>query len=358
MTFADLPQPFTRVDALAMGLGRRALDEALRLQEIHRAHRGLYAVTHPPDPSLESWQVTTQEHLQRLRETLARLPGHVASHTSAALLHGIAVMISPDSPVEVTALDRCPRSWREEGLVVHHSDSHDIPVEMLEGLRVTTLPRTVADTLRTRTLPHGTALVDDVLRSGRLTEREILDALAPMKGWRGRPRALVAVQLSDPRRESWLESFSDVTLYQRGIPLPLVQVTILDEWKRFVARTDGFDEEHGIYSEADGEGKYFLRMALGATAEESVATTLAAERTRAVGLERLGLRGVRWTWPEISTVPDEVAGRVMALRHAPVPELKGYAVWNGQVLPLPFRVERPHIDLEKARTRRPLRRRR
>ena len=357
MTFADLPQPFTRSEASAVGLGRRALDEALRLGQVRRPHRNVYVSVPPTEPGGQPWEVTVGAHLQRLREVLKRLPGHVASHTSAALLHGLTIMISPSSPVEVTAVDRCPRSWNEDGLRVHHSDSHDIPVEEIDGLRVTCLPRTVADTLRTRTLPHGTALLDEVLRHGRLDEREILAALAPMKGWRGRPRALVAVRLSNPVRESWIESYSDVALYQRGVPLPLPQVNIYDIRRQFVGRVDGLDEERGIFREADGEAKYFLGMAAGASAEESALAALAHEQVRHRRLERIGLRGVRWTSSQIMEDPDAVARQVKILRREPVPEITGYAEWEGELRRLPFRVERPDINLEKARTRRPPRRR-
>lgn len=352
MTFDDLSTPFNRRTALAGGRSRRELDEAVRVGDVVRAHRDVYARPRPLLPDEEEWERTRALHLDRLRATLMRLPGHVASHTSAALVHGLAVVVAPTSPVEVTAVERCPRSRREPGLTMHHSDSHDIPVTEVDGVRTTDLLRTVADTLRTRTLAHGTALLDDVLRRGLVCQDEVVAALTPMLRWRGRPRALVAIELSDARRESWLESYSDVVLYERGVPLPLPQVPIFDGARRFVGRVDGLDPEVGIFREADGLGKYFLGVAAGASAEESALSALGAERARHQRLESLGLRGVRWTSDEVHADPDSVADRVKSLRRAPVPAISGYAEWDGELRRLPFVVERREIDLERAHNRR------
>lgn len=352
MTFDDLPTPFNRRTALAAGRSRRELDEAVRVGDVVRAHRDVYALPRPLLPDEEEWERARAIHLDRLRATLMRLPGHVASHTSAALVHGLAVVVAPTSPVEVTALERCPRSRREPGLTVHHSDSHDIPVTEVDGLRTTDLLRTVADTLRTRALPHGTALLDDALRRGQVGQDEVVSALAPMVRWRGRPRALVAIELSDARRESWLESYSDVALYERGVPLPLPQVPIFDEARRFVGRVDGLDPELGIFREADGLGKYFLGMAAGESAEESARRSLGAERARHQRLERLGLRGARWTSNEIQAEPELVADRVKSLRRGLIPAIHAYAEWDGELRRLPFAVERREINLERAHNRR------
>ncbi|GAA5158977.1 type IV toxin-antitoxin system AbiEi family antitoxin domain-containing protein [Ornithinimicrobium tianjinense] len=352
MTIHALPRPFSRSQAEAAGLSRRALDEALRRGLARRVRRGWYVASESdPSPEGERWVTVVADHLDRLRQHLRRFPGHVASHTSAALLHGFGVMISPATPVDITSVDRAPRSWREAGLRVHHSDSSDIPVTTIDGLRVTAELRTVVDTLRTRRLPHATALVDEVLRTGRLSTAELETALDAQKRWSGRPRALVAIELSDPRRETWLESYSDVSLYEHGVPLPLPQVNIFDEDRVFLGRVDGLDPELGVFREADGLGKYFADA--GTTSpEESVLEHLGQEHSRHTRLEALGLRGARWMASEVMEDPEGVAARVKALHRAPVPPLSGYAEWDGELRRLPFSVERTPVNLEKARTRR------
>lgn len=353
MDLRSLPRPFTRADARAAGLSRRGLDEALRLGTVTRRDHGWFEMAHrDPEPECEEWQRTIADHLERLRHELRKRPGMIASHSSAGVAGGMAVVISPDSPVELTDIDGCQRSWRGDGVIVHHADSTDTPYTVVDGIRVTVDPRTVADIARTRTLPHGVATIDDVLRSGRVSEHEILDVLDQQRRWVGRPRALVAMELKDPRRESWLESYSDVRLYQSGVPLPLVQVSIFDADRRFVARVDGLDPELGVFREADGQAKYLLDVDAHTTAEESVLGRLAAEQERHGRLEALGLRGFRWSTTQIRTEPDEVAGRWKALSQAPVPPISGYAEWQGELRPLPFAVERREIDLSKARTSR------
>lgn len=358
MSLPDLPHPFSRTEAESAGLGRRGLEEALRLGRVRRLRQGWYVVSRP-EPALPGdarWQQVVREHLDRVGQHLRRLPGHVASHTSAALVHGFAVLVSPDAPVELTAVERVPRSRREEGVVIHHCDSTDTPVEVVDGLRVTTALRTVADTARSRTLPHGTALVDDVLRTGRVTERQLLDILGEQKRWVGRPRALVAVALSDSRRESWLESYSDVRLHELGVPLPLPQATIYDARMRPVARVDGLDPELGIVREADGLGKYLLDADGSVTPEQSALRRLSAEEGRGRRLTSLGLRLLRWTSDQIRQDPERIASRWKALRREPVPPITGYAEWEGELRRLPFAVDRPQVDLARARTTRRRRR--
>ncbi|MDO5738943.1 MAG: hypothetical protein Q4P07_02215 [Ornithinimicrobium sp.] len=352
MSLRDLPHPFSRPEAEAAGIGRRRLEELLRLAKVRRVRRGWYVVMEDPAPPSAHWEQLRSAHLDQVREHLRRLPGHVASHTSAALLHGYSVLISPHSPIELTTVDRCPRSWREDRLVVHHSDSHDIPVTQIDGLRVTSAARTAADTLRSRRLPHGTALVDQALRSGVLSKRQLLDELSTQRRWVGRPRALAAVALGDPRRETWLESYSFVALYERGVPMPIPQMNMYDDQRNFVGRVDGLDPEKGIFFEADGHDKYFLDMNPTTSPEESALRRLHQEKQRHGRIERLGLRGVRWTSDEILNKAERVASRVMEVVREPIPEIRGYAGWEGELRRLPFEVERSGVDLHSIRTRR------
>lgn len=353
MDLPALPRPFNSADARSAGLSRRQREEALRLGVVLQRGRGWYEVAHrEPEPEQEHWQRTVASHLERLRHALRKHPGLVASHSSAGLVHGMAVMISPESPVELTVTEGCQRSWREDGLVVHHADSTHTPYTLVDGIRATTEARSVVDIARTRSLPHGVAAIDDALRSERLIDAELLAELDKQRRWRGRPRALVAMELRDPRRESWLESYSDVRLYQSGVPLPLVQVEIVDADGRLVARVDGLDPEDGIFREADGEAKYFFEMGQRTTPEESVLGRLAAEQARHRRLEDLGLRGFRWTETQIRTAPDEVAARWKALRGEPTPTISAYVEWEGELRSLPFSVERREVDLSKARTSR------
>ena len=80
------------------------------------------------------------------------------------------------------------------------------------GLRLLAHARTVADCLRTMTPANGVAVADAALRDGSADLLAVERSLDGMRRWRGRPRANAALRLVDPRRETWLESFSFVTL--------------------------------------------------------------------------------------------------------------------------------------------------
>lgn len=315
MSEIQLPSPFTFRAAREAGVTRRELDKALSDGEILRLSTGVYASTSPGlPPSLESWSLTRAVHVDRLAAALQRFPGTVASHTSAAVLHGLQLMLAPGTPVDLTTVDTCQRSRRHDGITVHHADSTDTPFEVIDGLRVTPLTRTVVDVLRTRRMPHSVAMLDRAVADGRTTIAQVRAELSGQRRWRGRPRALEALTLVDPVRESWLESFSFVTLHQGGTPLPVPQVEIYDEYFRFVGRVDGLLAEDRTFTEADGSDKYFRDLDLTHPTEAQVRARLAAERRRHERLEALGLVGVRWTGEEIIHTADVVLDRVLEAR--------------------------------------------
>lgn len=351
MDLGDLPDPFSTSQARSAGLTRARLLDLLQRGEVVQVARGLFQMRRAL-PVGEPWDVTVHRHLDRLWVALRRFPGHVPSHSSAAVVHGLELMISPDSPVELTCLRREPRSRREGDVILHHCDDNDVPVTVVAGRQVTTLARTVADTMRTRGLPHGTALLDAVRRQGLLTADEVLEVLDGQRRWRGRPRAMAGVTLSDPRRETWLESFSFVRLHELGVPIPLAQPTITDLDGRFVGRPDGLLCEQGVFLEADGTGKYFLDGRPDESVEETVRRKLTEERLRHVRLEGLGLRGVRWTPHEILHQADLVAGRVWAALGGHPQQTAARAEWDRQRRRVPFALDTPRVNMETLRVRR------
>lgn len=75
---------------------------------------------------------------------------YVASHESAALLHGLSLLKAP--PEGALSLTREPdsraRGRRADGLMVHRAALPDAHVTTVDGIRVTTPARTVADLAR------------------------------------------------------------------------------------------------------------------------------------------------------------------------------------------------------------------
>lgn len=355
----DLPDLFRLSEALALGLTRRELDAVLAEGEVRWLRHGWYGRARSKGP-VEQWERIQHDHRDALQLALRRHPDHVASHTSGAVVHDLAVSLSSETPVDLTATTTAPCSRREGGVVLHHSDSLQDEVTVVDGVPVTSLARTVVDYLRQRSLPTGLALLDDVLRRELVDLEEIRAVLDQQVRWVGRPKALAALHLADPTRESWGESFSFGRLHLLGVPIPLHQVNIYDLDGTWLARVDGLWPHRGVVGEADGLTKYFLRGCDDSrSTEEVVLGHLAHEQQRQRRVEDLGFSFVRWSVPEVRDQGIEVAGRIRtAFATAQPQQIKGYAEWDGQRYRLPFEVDRPAVDPETLRYRRPRLRRR
>ena len=312
----ELPNVFTAQTAITAGISHHVLRRLVRRHSIIRVQSGVYRQfpTDEPGPTQERWAWIHREHIMRASAALQAHPHHALSHRSAAVVFGWPVSLHPDEPVHLTALHVEPRSRRAEGKVLHHSDSVINDVVKVDGLQLLTPDRTVADCLRTMTTANGVAVADGALRCGATDLLAVEGSLAGMRRWRGRPRANAAVRLVDPRRETWLESFSFVALHGLGIDLPTPQVEVFDEWGAFVGRVDGMWIAEGTVAEADGEGKYLLGTSDGDASGLDAAHRVVAEKVREDGLRDLGLEMVRWGTLEIRRSLELTARRVATAR--------------------------------------------
>jgi hypothetical protein len=216
--------------------------------------------------------------------------------------------------VHLTAIGVQPRSRRELGCVLHHSDSIANDVVSVDGLPVLAPARTVVDCLRTLDAASAVALADGALRVGAVARDTVELALNAQRRWVGRPRAMRTWALVDGRRESWLESISFVRLFEYGVELPIPQVEVFDEASRFVGRVDGLWLTDATVGEADGAGKYRKAATTADESAQAAARAVVAEARRERELTSLGLQVVRWDTDEIKSNPAKVAQRVMAER--------------------------------------------
>jgi hypothetical protein len=324
VTDSDLPLLFTRTQAQDLGVTRHQVDHRVRTGAWTTLRRGYFSQTHRFDllPPRE-------QHLVRLVATL-RMRGEddVASHLSACVVYDWPVPLDGAGAVTVTSADLHRSARREDGAVVQVAT---LPVDELatavamagEGtwpIRLTSAARTVADCLRHQLLPDGVAIGDHALRIGATTWPRVQRVLERQREWPYSARGHRAIALLDPRRESWLESFSFTILHLHGVPLPQPQVTVYDAKGRFVGRLDGWLDDEAVALEADGRAKYLLDDH--APADLDVAATevarrvrraMRAERERELRLRDLGIRVVRWgtadvvrspsCWPDGSTGP-------------------------------------------------------
>ena len=184
------------------------------------------------------------------------------------------------------------------GIARHHWTAD---VVLRRGIRVTSLVRTVTDSIVRMELPEAVAVVDQVLsvrrpEGERLTRDELKQAAALITSATKRSRVLEVLALADETAESVGESRSRALFHVLGLPAPVLQHTFHDA-EGFVARTDFFWREYGVIGEFDGDAKYLDDALLGG---KSTRAAILAEKKREDRLRTMGYTVVRWDWRAVA----------------------------------------------------------
>lgn len=223
----------------------------------------------------------------------------VASHQTAALIHGISLLNAPDA--DIVCLTRPPGRYRGGGVPGVRFHSAALPPDHVAaryGVQLTTGARTVVDLARS--LPHleGVAVADSALHERITTKAELRRTLAECAGWPGIGEARRVVEFSDELAESVLESAARVIFVRARLPSPRLQTDILDDAFRFIGRVDFLWEGHRTIVEADGMGKYEDP----GRAREQI--------RRDIRLREAGYKVVHFTWAELFSDPARVIARI------------------------------------------------
>lgn len=292
-------------ELLSQGIGPAELARLARSGEARRVRRGAYAF----GPELGDYE-DAERHRELITASVPGLSdGAVLSHTSAAVLHGLPTWRAELQRVHVI---RSRGYGGRIGQVVHvHPtcvpDSHVVEVD---GLPVTSLPRTVVDLGCTLTLFRSVPLGDAALAAG-LSSDELADALAFSRGRHGVGRARRMVAMLDPASESVGESCSRVVMAQVGLPMPELQFEVFSPGGALVGRCDYYwrgrgPRGRGTLGEFDGLVKYGRLLRPG----QDVGAVVTAEKEREDRLRDEGFRLVRWTWPDLSQ-PEMLRQRIL-----------------------------------------------
>ncbi|WP_392544152.1 hypothetical protein [Oryzobacter telluris] len=293
---AGLEVAFLATEARGEGLDQRRLSTATRNGQVLRLGRGIYAdPTRWPDDRV-------QRHRMMARAAGRAVDGCAVSHVSAALLHGLpwprTPLPRPSVTIEDQVRSRSPGSWmtlyRGE-LTPHHLEADD-------DIQRTTLARSVVDSARHLTVGDGLAMADSAVRAGLTTVTDLRTMRDFQRRWPGILRGEAVLSLLDPRRETWLESWSAAAFHRMGLPRWIPQVVVHDTQGRFLGRVDGSWPGLGVVAEADGRGKYLGDVDPTLDRRpEAVASRVLAAGEREVGLRACGLGVVRWTTADITT---------------------------------------------------------
>ncbi|MFD6163432.1 hypothetical protein ACFWF7_33765 [Nocardia sp. NPDC060256] len=148
-----------------------------------------------------------------------RLPVVVASHATAAELHGFSVIES--AATHVIGKQRS----RSKQLVVHQDRVDSANLAVVKGTLTTNPVRTAVDLARTLNRLDALATVDAALRLG-LSQSALEEEVARHRGRRGFRQAAELVGVADGRSESPMESRTRLRCIDAGLPHPEPQVEV------------------------------------------------------------------------------------------------------------------------------------
>ncbi|MET4622253.1 very-short-patch-repair endonuclease [Arthrobacter sp. 2762] len=274
-------------ELLRFGLNSRKVKALVDSGELHRLRYGCY-IRGNKWKALGPRRQAKERILAHAHGTLTTSTGgFVYSHLSAARLHGLFVW-GVDDKVHVLHTTR-PSSDRWGKDVRGHTESFtEDDVVQVQGLRATTLERTIFDSARMLSYPKALVIMDHGLRVG--ADRSRLTSLATVSsGKRGIRTLRKALDNADPRSESAGETLTRELMQRLSIRPPQPQFEVQSRLGRHCM--DFAWEEQRLALEFDGRTKYFD---FNPTEE-----VIFQERRREKALVEEGWRFIRIEWKDL-----------------------------------------------------------
>jgi hypothetical protein len=123
----------------------------------------------------------------------------------------------------------------------------------IDGMRVTTPPRTALDLACWYPLGTAVPAIDSLARATDLKLADVELLAQRHRGRRGIRRARTALNLVDPGAQSPKETWLRLLLIRAGLPPPQTQIAVLDEFGCAVAYLDMGWEDVKVAAEYDGD---------------------------------------------------------------------------------------------------------
>lgn len=286
------------------GITQGQLRTLVRKGQLVQVRRGVYATQKAIATTRDN---PARAHALRAAAARAATGGDaVASHHSAALIHGLELLKRP--PEDIVTLTRLParrtRTREAAGVVFHAAELPKGHVTRANGTAVTTVARTVIDLARTLTYVEAVVVADCALRAGT-RKKELTSIVDDCLRWPGVGQARRVIAFADGLAESVLESCARVAFDSFGLEAPRLQVTLRDS--RFAFRVDFLWPSRLTIAEADGLTKY--------SSKEDILAQFRRDRL----LRDAGYKVVHFTWRELFETPEEVINRIRRACAAPVP---------------------------------------
>ncbi len=263
---------------------------AAAARRLRRVFRGVYAVGHT-QLKREGWWMAA---------LLACGDDSVISHDSAAQAAGIAG--GPPFPIHVST--ETARGRRQARLTTHRQGLVPSETFAMEGLRVTTTPRTILDQASVVT-PRDLRLLVERSQDRHLFDAQNLGAVVDRHPGRAGTRPLKdlvrLMQPDDDKARSYLERLFLAAIRSYRLPLPEVNFAIKGKQRDFVW------PEQRLVVEVDGYAYHSSRAAM------------RLDRRRDRELTALGWRPARFSYEDVAFEPDAAMRELAGLLELAVP---------------------------------------
>jgi hypothetical protein len=280
---------FTAAQALRHGYSRDEIRARLASGRWLRVRRGIYRGA----GDVDGYAVRVAAAV------LACTSGRaVASHASAAYLHGIPLLEGPKR-VELT-LPPEALTTSVKGCVLHRGPLTGWSTRIAE-VRATTPTRTVVDLARDHSFAEAVAAADHVLRGGA-TAAQLTDAMHRLRGTPGQQKVRRVVDFADGRSESVGESLARVVFAQHGLPPAELGQPVYASGRR-LGIVDFLWRDQRTAAEFDGRIKY-------QPGNDRGDERLWHEKLREDAIRDAGLEVVRITWDQVTRHPEQAVGLV------------------------------------------------
>jgi very-short-patch-repair endonuclease len=280
-----------RRQLLGLGIGRRAIGNRLSAGRLHPIHRGVYAVGHRVLPPRGRWMAAV----------LAGGPGAVLSHRSAGSLWGML-----RSARAVTDVTNVRRHRSRAGVQLHRSRLPSDEVTSVEGIPITSPPRTLLDLAAMLDAPALERALEQT-EALRLTDSLSLDDILMRH-----PRRPGAAAL----REILATGYAPSTVTRSKLEDRFL--SFLADYRLPRPRVNAWIEVRGRWMECDCVWPSH-RLVVELDSRRFHGTRAAFERDRARDrvLQAAGWRVVRITWRQLHDDADRVAADLRGLLTIP-----------------------------------------
>jgi very-short-patch-repair endonuclease len=132
----------------------------------------------------------------------------------------------------------------------------DADFATVDGIRVTTVARTLLDVALDHPMDVSVPMIDHALRAGLVDAAVVAGLTDGVRGRRGAKQARWAFALADSARESPAESICAVRFHEHGIEGFEPQISFRIDADGTIARVDFFHRAAQVVVEVNGEIKY------------------------------------------------------------------------------------------------------